>query len=65
MLFVEKNINFNKNETKSNTFTEANNRELRLKLWWVRARERKISAFFVTFILSEEIFSAFAFYLNA
>ena len=29
------------------------NRELKVKLWWVGAHERKKSVFFVTFILPE------------
>ena len=38
------------------------NRELKVKLWWAGALERKKSAFFVTFILSEGIFfNIFAF----
>ena len=60
---LNKNINFNKNETKSKMesaahrwtlcFSSYKNCELKAKLWSVAARERKNSAFFVTFILSE------------
>ena len=32
-------------------FSSYKNRELKMKLWWVEARERKKGAFFVTFIL--------------
>ena len=65
----KKNINFNKNETKSKIiikkishtvlerwtmcFSSYKNCELELKLWWVEACKRKMSAFFVMFILSE------------
>ena len=40
------------------------NPKLKVKLWWVGASERKMSAFFVTFILSKEFFLTFVFYLN-
>ena len=60
---LNKNINFNKNETKSKMenathrwtlcFSSYKNYELKAKLWSVAARKRKYSAFFVTFILSE------------
>ena len=60
---LNKNINFNKNETKSKMesaahrwtlcFSSYKNCELKAKLWSVAACERKNSAFFVTFILSE------------
>ena len=38
--------------------------KLKVKLWWVGAREIKKSAFFVMFILSERNFLTFVFYLN-
>ena len=62
---LSKNMNFNKNEKgiqngKSHiepcTSAHYRNRELKVKLWWVGARKRKTSAFFVTFILSDRIF---------
>ena len=70
VIFVEKkNQNFNKNKKESKTenpihsfrkinlcFSSYKNRELKVKLWWIGACERKKSAFFVTFILSEESF---------
>ena len=34
-------------------FSSYKNCELKVKLWWVGARERKMSAVFVTFILPE------------
>ena len=37
-------------------FSSYKNRKLKVKLWWVGARERKKRAFFVPFILSEGIF---------
>ena len=37
-------------------FSSYKNRKLKVKLWWVGARERKIRTFFVLFILSEGIF---------
>ena len=37
-------------------FSSYKNCELKVKLWWVEARERKRSAFFVTFISLEGIF---------
>ena len=61
-----KNINFNKKETESKMeksthifgwrtlyFSSYKNRKLKVKLWWVRACERKNRAIFVPFILSE------------
>ena len=39
------------------SFSSHKNRELKVKLWWVGACERKKRAFFVTFILSEGNFS--------
>ena len=63
---LSKNIKFNKNEMKpkmensAHSFREMNHVlcELKVKLWWHRARERKRKAFFVTFILSERNFSS-------
>ena len=68
-ILLNKNINFNKNETESRMknpthsfkrrtlcFSSYKNRKLKVKLWWVGARERKKRAFFVPFILSEGIF---------
>ena len=37
-------------------FSSYKNHKLKVKLWWVGARERKKRAFFVPFILSEGIF---------
>ena len=37
-------------------FSSYDNRKLKLKLWWVGARERKKRAFFILLILSEAIF---------
>ena len=61
---LNKNLNFNKNETelkmenpthtlerRTLRFSSYENRKLKVKLWWVRAHKQ--SAFFVTFILSE------------
>ena len=69
-IFLNKNINFSKNEKESKMENPAQNfRETNIvlqhiqewqiksiKLWWVRARERQKRAFFVPFILSEENF---------
>ena len=65
-ILLNKNINFNKNETESkmenltHRFREMNlcfssykNRKLKVKLWWVGARERKKRGMFVPFILSK------------
>ena len=57
-----KNISFNKNETEwkiSHTiferqilyFSSYKNHKLKVKLWWIGVPERKMSAFFVPFIL--------------
>ena len=65
-----KNINFNKSETESKTenpphtfreipwcFNSYKNRELKVQLWWVGAREiKKITFWRLTFIFSEENF---------
>ena len=45
-------------------FSSNKNSELKVKPWWVRAHQRKQSALFVTFVLSEENFLTFAFYLH-
>ena len=45
-------------------FSSYKNCKLKVKLWEVGSCERKVSAFFVTFILSEGIFLTFAFYLS-
>ena len=60
-ILLNKTINFNKNETESklkipHTVTERRtlqikNCKLKVTLWWVGGRERKKSAFLVTFIL--------------
>ena len=67
-ILLNKNINFNKNETKwkmenptvlerrTLCFSSCKNRKLKVKLWWVGARERNKRAFFVPFILSEDNF---------
>ena len=64
-IFLNKNINFNKNEAESKTenptvlerrilwFSSYMNHKLKVKLWWVAACERKKRAFFVPFVLSE------------
>ena len=40
-------------ERRTLCFSSYNNRNLKVKLWWVRARERKKRAFFAPFILSK------------
>ena len=65
----KKNINFKKNEMESKMeiphtvlerrtlcFSSYKNSELKVKLWWVGACERKNRAFYVPLILSEGIF---------
>ena len=65
-ILLNKNINFSKNETnrkwkiprtilerRASCFGWYKNRKLKVKLWWVGARERKKRAFFVPFIFSE------------
>ena len=65
-IFLIKNINFNKNPTESKmenptqVFRETNlvlqlteESQMKVKLLWIGARERKERAFFVSFILSE------------
>ena len=65
-ILLNKNTNFNKNETESKMeiprtvlerwtlcFSSYKNHKLKLKLWWVGARKRKKRAYFVPFILSE------------
>ena len=74
MLFDEKNINFNKNETESKLenpthtlerwtlcFSSRKDRELKVKLWWVGARERKMSAFLYCLFYPKEIFVSLRF----
>ena len=45
-------------------FSSRKNRKLKVKLWWIGARERKKRTFFVPLILCEGIFLWFVFYLN-
>ena len=65
-ILLNKNINFNRNETESKMenptpvlerktlcFSSYKNRKLKVKLLWVGAHEIKKRAFFVRFILSE------------
>ena len=75
---LNKNINFNKYEMESkmenphtflerrtSCFSSYKNRELKVKLWWVGAREKATSIIFVTFIFPEgNFFLTFAFYRN-
>ena len=73
---LNKNINLNKNgkwkipytavERWTMCFSSYNNRELKVKLWWVGARERSKSVFFVLFFFfcPKEILLAFVFDLN-
>ena len=49
-------LNFKTSCWRTLCFSSYKNRKLKVKLWWVRARERKKRAFFVPFILSKEIF---------
>ena len=70
MILLNKNLNFNKNETKSkmenptHSFRETNlvpfssykNRKLKVKQPWAGAWKEKKRKFFVPIILSEEIF---------
>ena len=51
-------------ERRTLCFSSYKNRKLKVKLWWVEARERKKRAFFALFILPEGIFLTFVFYLN-
>ena len=62
-ILLNKNINFNKNETESKMkncttfcFISYKNRKLKVKLWWVGACERKKGALFMPFILSKGSF---------
>ena len=67
-ILLNKNVNFNKNETQSkmesltHSFRETKlvlqnkNRKLRVKLWWVGARERIKRAYFAPFISFEGTF---------
>ena len=67
-ILFNKNMSFNKIETESKMgnplivlerwtlcFSSYKNRKLKVKLWWVGARERKKKAFFVLFIFFEWI----------
>ena len=77
-ILLNKNINFNKNETKSKwkishtvlerrtlSFSSNENFKLKLKVWWDGAHKRKKRAFFVPFILSKGyFFNVCVFYLN-
>ena len=45
-------------------FNSYKNQQLKVKLWWVEARERKESVFFVTFFCPKEIILTFVIYLN-
>ena len=64
MIKSRRNRNFNIPHTVSEIwtfcFSSYKNRELKVKLWWAGARERKKSAFFVTFICPKELFLTFA-----
>ena len=74
---LNKNINFNKNETESkmenptHSFREMNlcfssykNCELKVKLWWVGAHERKKSAFFATIFFVQRISHCIMYWIN-
>ena len=68
-ILLNKNINFNKNGKSHTQFLkdELNsykNHKIKLKLWWVGARERKKKVLFVPFILSKGFFLTLVFYLN-
>ena len=56
MLFVEQKIPHTPLDGQAMCFNSYKNRELKVKVWWIGARERKKNAFFVTFILSEGSF---------
>ena len=45
-------------------FSSYKNQQLKVKLWWVEARERKESVIFVTFFCPKEIILTFVIYLN-
>ena len=59
---MNKNINFNKNETESkienptSSFKVTNLRKLKVKLWWVGACKRKMRAFLYRLFCPNEIF---------
>ena len=68
-ILLNKNMNFNKTkrnrkweippsvlERRTACFSWYKNRKLKVKLWWVEARERKKSSFFEPFILSQRNF---------
>ena len=77
-ILLNKNVNFNKNETglkiwktphtvlerRTMCLSSFKNRKLKVKLLWVGARERRKKAFFVPLILSEGNFLTFVFYFN-
>ena len=76
-ILLNKNININKNETESKIenpthsfretklgFSSYKNRKLKVKLQWVRAREKKESILSRLFC-PKEIFLTFVIYLNA
>ena len=79
IILLNKNMNFNKDETESKTensthgsgetdlvcFSSYKNHKLKVKLWWVGARERKKEGIFCTvFFCPKEYFLTLAFYLN-
>ena len=78
MLLLSKNINFNENETEARKwkiphpllqrlilcFSSFKNHKLKLKLWWVGARERKKRALFVPFILCRRNFFKNLFFIS-
>ena len=53
---VKWKIPYTVSERRTLCFSSCKNQKLKVKLWWVGARERKKRAFFVPFILSEGIF---------
>ena len=66
-ILLNKSINFNENETESKIpltvlerwtmcFSSYKNWELKAILWWAGAQERKMGAFFVTFVFNEKNF---------
>ena len=76
-ILLKKNIGFIKTKRNRKTkipqtvlkrrtlcFNSYKNRKLKVKLWWVGARERKKRAFFVPFILLEGNFFKICVYLN-
>ena len=76
-ILLNKNINFNEDEKESKMenlhtvlgwrtlyFSSYKNRKIKVKLWWVGARERKQRTFFVPFILSEGNFLTFVYWMH-